>query len=121
MLDMYTKATGNEHRENLVAGAWKFHDESKKPFGVSVEELVETAKELVNSGIGTGKFVHVFVRGTGHDELGICFMYELGEEEVNRRHEDLKQPYRDFFMRRHGSAFKGWDIGSGIDLITLAN
>lgn len=120
MLSMYTKAKGSEHLDNLVAGAWKFRDarKIKRGIGVTVAELVETAQAMVNAGIGTGRFAHVFVRGTGPDELGICFMYELGQEDIGS---DLQERTKDFLMRRHGAACKGWDIGHGIDIVNLTN
>ena len=122
MLDTYITANGSQHLENVVAGAWKFRnaDKTKKDIGTTVAELVETAKEMVNAHIGAGRFAHVFVRETGPDELGICFMYELGEDEVDGN-TDLREHTRDFLMRRHGAACKGWDIGHGIDILNLTN
>lgn len=123
-LHTYTKAKFSVHQPHLIAGAWKFLDAKKnKRFGVTTDELAETAIEMVNASIGKGRFVHVFVRGTGPDEIGLCFMYEatIEEMEAKDRGEDLKMAYIDFFRRRHGAAFKGYDIGTGVDVIDLAD
>ena len=117
-LKKYVQANASESFQNIVAGAWKFRDKPL-PFGTSTDELVETAIELVNARIGTGKFIHVFVRGTGKKEIGICFMYELCDDEIKKHREALRRPYEDFFRRRHGAAFRGWDIGTGVDIINL--
>jgi hypothetical protein len=122
MFDTYKTAKGYNTQKHLVAGAWKFGEKTNSAhFGVEMSELVATAQELVNSGIAKGGFIHVFVRGTGKHELGICFMYEPTLDERAKTFAELRKPYIDFFRRRHGAAFKGWDICTGIDVIELTN
>jgi len=125
MLNPIDRARQTGHQDNLMAGAWKFLSAKTNPcYGVTVEQLTETAKELINAGIGKGRFIQLYVRGTGHDEIGLCFMYEFTQEEAEEDHgkcADWKSPYIDFFMRRHGVAYKGYDIGTGIDLVNLAD
>ena len=124
MLDTFTTATDFTHHPNLIAGAWKFLDAQKNErYGVTTDVLAQTAVELVNANIGKGRFLHVFVRGTGPDEIGLCFMYEATDEEMSdkKNGEDLRMAYIDFFRRRHGVAFKGYDIGTGVDVVNLTN
>jgi hypothetical protein len=119
---MGIRAIGSSSYPRLVAGAWKFRNVEKDPdYGVSEEDLAETAIDMVNAGIGKGTFKRVFVRGTGPDEIGLCFEYEATDAEVETKEsrDALKAAYIDFFKRRHGNGYKGYDYATGIEVITL--
>jgi len=102
---------------NTIAGSWKF-DRTRKSFEASVRELAETAKELVDQNPGGGIYRKVFIRSTAENELGICFVYEPSPSEPTDNKIWMK-PYKDFFKRRHGEDFKGYDIGHTIIEVTL--
>jgi hypothetical protein len=121
---MNVKATRPYFHPELIAGIWKFRNvEKDRTYGVSKAALAATAIEMVNLGIGKGKFLRVFVRGTGPDEIGLCFEYEATAEEVETKEsrDALKASYIDFFMRRHGAGYKVYDFSTGIDVILLVN
>lgn len=118
MTDNFLRAGGVQFSPDLIAGIWKFRDVRKHKFGVTTGQLAKTAIEMVNERIGQGTFLHVYVRGTGDDEIGICFKYRPTKEELSEIRE-LREAFDDFFKRRHGGAVKGWDICTGITEITL--
>ncbi len=115
---MAVKATGALHLLGVSAGSWKFRTGDGK-FTTTRLELIETAKELVNTNPGGGTFLNVFVRGTAKDELGICFTYRHGPEDKDTENESWKDKYRDLFQRRHGAAFKGNDVDHTVAEIVL--
>lgn len=117
---MAVTATGVQVLSEMIAGAWKFHRYGD--YEADVATLAALAQTLVNVNPGGGIYHDAFVRSTGRNELGICFIYEPHKNEWDPKaeHPRIKmEPYQDFFRRRCGIHFKGYDIGHSVTKITL--
>ena len=116
---MAIKAVGTKVLPNIIAGCWKFRRSSDN-FEKDVVELAEIAMDLVNQNLGRGIYHQVHIRSTAKDELGISFVYQIGpNESLVHSDRDWKEIYTDFFRRRTGNGFKGYDIGHSVTEITL--
>lgn len=108
---------------NTSTGAWKFRQYRTHgdQFAVTDVDLIDIAIELVNRNPGGGVYCNVFIRSTSQNELGIYFIYQVSRKELDEPNEVTMRRYEDFFQRRHGAAFKGYDIGHSMTRIILVN
>ncbi len=93
------------HREQFIAGIWKFKDE------VPMSELEAVAKEWA----ADPKFTSLFIRKVSKDQYGICFMYDdRGSEDNESTYDAFFDSTTDQLKKKFGNSFCGWDVSSTI-------
>lgn len=95
---------------NCIGGIWKFRvndARARKP--LALQDIIDLALELRAS--EPDRYVELYVRSCGTDQIGIGFRYFLPEKGSMKRYIGRMT---DLFRQRYGNGLVGWDISDQI-------
>ncbi len=98
------------YKTDLISGIWKF----SRP-KIALDVIVQLAQEFLDE--EPDKYLGIHVRKCSQTQIGISFIYDMGENSDTKSYDEFFNSKTDKLKRRFGNDFVGWDTTRGVWLL----